>query len=256
MSEVTFERPPLVEVSFAVMFQRLTAFTTAHFGLFWHERKSEFPETADKAPLGILPADIVPREWFPPARVWFVHRDKQLLMQLQVDRLLLNWRRVTPDIAYPRFERLLPTFMEQVTKFGRFVEDQGLGQLQPMACELSYVNHVIADDKWSGLNALGKVFVDVDWKPATHRPQKPIGVAWQATWPAGPVNIRADVKTAQTPEAKEMAVIEVKAEASAPVTSLDAVAHWFQQANPAAVDAFLEMTTLWAQDELWHRQKA
>ena len=268
MGEVTFARPPLVEVSFAVVFQRLPALGTAHFGLFWHGRKEEFPETTDKPPLApagaaqLAPAaaglasgvlGLLGMPWFPTPRVWFVHRDKQLLMQLQADRLLFNWRRLTPDMVYPRFENLLPMFMSQVKAFAQFVEDQGLGQLCPVISELTYVNHVVADDNWSGLNALGDVFVDVDWKPAAHRPPKPIGVAWQAAWSSGTLNVRANVKTAQVPpEGKEFAVVELKTGAS--VTTLLNLETWFQSANEAAVTAFLEMTTPWAQHELWQRQ--
>src|SRR5688572_27869760 len=94
MGKTTFERPPLVEVSFGVMFAPLTAMRTAHFGAFWSRVREEFDQTDDKPAVmtDVQEASVTQvGDWFPLPRVWYVQKDGGAILQLQPNRFYFNW---------------------------------------------------------------------------------------------------------------------------------------------------------------------
>lgn len=149
MSEpLSFLAPPLVEVSLGILFEQLPGFRTAHFGRFWSAISDEFPETADLPALQALPTGpqfanqpMQLGDWVRLPRVWFVHKDKALLLQVQSDRLYLNWRKVENG-AYPRFSGLFPLFMKNLTHWWSFVDSSGIGSLRAKQLEMTYTNQI------------------------------------------------------------------------------------------------------------------
>src|SRR5512138_2194313 len=102
---ITFERPPLVEVSFGLFFSPLLDFKISHFGAFWTRLRPDFSETADRpivADSAAAPA-LVSQEWPLFPRVWYVHKDRAQILQLQTDRFYFNWRKSSDGALYPRF---------------------------------------------------------------------------------------------------------------------------------------------------------
>jgi uncharacterized protein (TIGR04255 family) len=65
-----------------------------------------------------------------------------MLIQLQNDRLLLNWRRGPRSVEYPHFERVSGEFRRIFTALEAFADEQGLGPVQPNQCEMTYINHL------------------------------------------------------------------------------------------------------------------
>lgn len=165
-----FDNPPVVETVLSVQFEKLNEMRVGHFGLFWSQIKSRFPHTEER---GTLEASI---EAFPPKpgrgvgikvesyerpplpRVWFVSDDGNSLIQLQSDRLIRNWRKVGAGDAYPRYETVRQSFQEDFDHFLSFTRSNGLGEPSVNQCEITYVNHIVAGEGWSGLSEFEKVF--------------------------------------------------------------------------------------------------
>lgn len=257
MSDVTFKAPPLVEVSFGVAFKRLQEFKTGHFGLYWSRIAGEFPQTDDK-PAVISSSEAQTQEELQSVlrlpRVWFVHRGKELLLQLQSNRFYLNWRNEDPSRAYPRFSALAPQFEHHYAGLERFLEETGHGRLNIVSGELSYMNILRGRGMWSRLTDAGVMFKPFESAQVVQG--EPEVLQWQALHNMDGMKVLVDAKTGTDKQTEERVVqVEIKAmslESSALQSSRDLMT-WFGQANEAIAQIFLQVTTERAQHEVWNR---
>lgn len=95
-------------------------------------------DAAQPAPsfeISFEPPDALPRSWF-------INSDGSRLVQLQGDRISLNWRRVTEDATYPRYVNLRRDFSRYLRTLQTAVEEADR-QMPPVnMCEVTYVNPV------------------------------------------------------------------------------------------------------------------
>jgi uncharacterized protein (TIGR04255 family) len=165
---MTFDRPPLYEVALSLQSEPVAGLTTPYLGLFWNRIRDFYPETQTQPPLDPIVErfDITPKPSLAPPfrflqgletpRCWFLTRGGQQLIQLQQDRLILNWRRVAEGDAYPRYQRLRPELDRVARELVVFIEQEGLGFLSPNQCEVSYINH-IESESWEHRGELSRI---------------------------------------------------------------------------------------------------
>ncbi|MEX2557776.1 MAG: TIGR04255 family protein [Actinomycetota bacterium] len=148
-----FDRPPVVEVAIGVQFEPIKGFRQAHIGLFWNEIRVDYPTALDQPRLEIPvesfdealigPSFQVELIDSPPVhRAWFVSVDESLLVQVQDDRLIHNWRH--RGGGYPRFEPLLELFWSHFDKYTARLADTGLKVPPVQQAELTYINWIPA----------------------------------------------------------------------------------------------------------------
>lgn len=253
--KLAFRTPPLVEVSFGLFFEQVAGMSSAHFGRFWSTIAGTFPETQDQLMVG-LPKGVA-GNLFPLPRVWFVHKDRALLIQLQTDRFYLNWRRI-PGGEYPRFGQMLPLFSDYVNRWRKFVDESGIGPLHINKCELTYVNHIFEGEGWSGVSQISNVLSPSLVVPPQGRLPDPVGLAWQSTYQIGDCDVVAEVKTATLVEdqQKKLLQLELKAQSKSKIDALLECEKWLAGANLVLEDVFLAMTTKTAQEDNWHRVRS
>lgn len=166
----SFRNAPLREVALLVQFESLPDLTTAHAGLFWQELRDRLPLIEEQLTLPTLPAesaDIQPAA-MPVAinveptntRTWLRSADGRELVQLQHDRFIRNWRFGPDQASHPCYERQVrPRFQSDFLRFLAFVESHGLGEIQPVQCEVAYFNHIRpAPSVWRSPNEMHEVF--------------------------------------------------------------------------------------------------
>lgn len=162
MSEpVRFSKPPVSELVFDIAFRLPRPMQTAHVGAFWSIVRSEFPSAIDKAPVppmqvplrtGQPPTVSVEISELPPLRrTWFEDTEQRELMQLQEDRFIFNWRRKGLEDAYPGYGAIEPLFERRFLQLQEFLDEAGLGAMDYVGFELTYVNQITAT------NGLGPV---------------------------------------------------------------------------------------------------
>ena len=162
-----FDRPPVTEVALSVQFEPLATWRAVHAGLYWGEIKDKYPlsETHPALPSAIERFDGV----FPQqtqsinlsmnifgdadiARFWFLTQDKTRLIQIQRDRLVINWRKVIGNETYPRYSNeIRPRLLEEWTRFSAFTQKQNLGDLKILQCEVTYINDIPQGEGWTTL---------------------------------------------------------------------------------------------------------
>lgn len=136
-----------------------------------HEQPALDPSTA--VTLGPGSAEFRFASGVPPLRIWLIERSEHFLVQLQRDRLLLNWRKVTEESEYPRYDTLRTKFAKLFSELRDFLGsvDPSL-QLGATVAEFSYINRIIpegpADSVFSVLRA-----------PSSPLPGEPLVIRFQ-----------------------------------------------------------------------------
>ena len=163
-----FTSPPVQEVVLSAKF-RPTGLTAGHVGLLWSSFRSDFPNI-EEHPLVDAPvearqqrvsSDGGPRIELlqvPRSRVWFLNSTGSQLLQVQHDFFAHNWRRRDVELNYPRYENIRKAFVEELSTFVRFLEQENLGAPEPVQCEITYVNHIAGDGAFRGHSEIDKVF--------------------------------------------------------------------------------------------------
>ena len=156
-----FANPPISEVALSVEFTAIDEWRPAHAGLYWAQIKSEYPLTEAQPPLASqierfgerlpqVPAVIFDMADPNAIRSWFLSDDRTKLIQVQRDRFVVNWRKMTGTEVYPRYEREMPPrFEREWRRFEKFLQEESLGSLRARQCEITYVNDIPRGEGWN-----------------------------------------------------------------------------------------------------------
>jgi len=164
-----FKHPPIVEVAISVQFEPIANLRTPQIGVLWQQFRDRFPSTEDHPPLepaierfGVShspkgAASFQLLSMLPTPRCWFLNELGSELIQVQNDRFVHNWRKVGGSDTYPRYDHLRHTFKQELDRFEEFLRKEGLGELLPNQCEITYVNHIVLDEGSGPHEQLGDV---------------------------------------------------------------------------------------------------
>jgi uncharacterized protein (TIGR04255 family) len=145
----SFRFPPVVEVAVGVEFLQLPGLGPVKLvGLYelWGDR---FPKIREQPALPPAPPVRAPRGFqFQVTlglamRLWMLNESEDELLQVQNDRLLLNWRRrrgVGDDRTYPRYDYLREVYQGIYADFHSQVVRSNVGTFRPHTAVVSYVN--------------------------------------------------------------------------------------------------------------------
>ena len=166
-----FSQPPVSEVVLGVQFEPLAGLTAAYIGQLWGDFREKFPFTDDRHPLepayeiedefsarGNASVEIELTSAAPLVRAWFLSESREQLLQVQRDRFIHNWRKMESHSAYPRYASLLHAFKAEFEHFIDFAKKNELGAVRTVQCEVTYVNHLEADQWWQSHREVEKIF--------------------------------------------------------------------------------------------------
>jgi uncharacterized protein (TIGR04255 family) len=253
-----FKFPPINELVIGVYFNTpLLGLRAEHIGLFWHGIHDTYPNVSQAGPImaqgeaaqaAFAPA---PEEIYPLPRFWLSSADDTMLVQLQRNALLLNWRK--RDQMYPHYETVKREFDRVYGIFAEFVREKVRQDFAIEATELSYINLAQASDYWSGVNDIARVI------PSFH----PIGIGLEeatladttqsTVWRiAKDMSLTAKLRTGTTTADKRPALVfELSARGRlGAATKVEADA-WFERAHEVTGRAFRGMTSQDIQSRVW-----
>jgi uncharacterized protein (TIGR04255 family) len=139
----SYRKPPVSEVAVGLQFDRLPI-QMRHIGQFWTEVAELYPNTEDAPPLpetGEAPGIellVIP----PLRRSFLISQGGEFLLQVQDNRFYCNWRKLSPDVIYPRFPVVYERFVKGWGLFSDFLKRQGFPEVNPTRYELTYVNEI------------------------------------------------------------------------------------------------------------------
>jgi len=253
----SYENPPLIEVVCGLVFKRLQGMKIPHFGMIWDKFKSSYPICQHAAPLDVRDESLDPATGAPLPRVWLIGKGEMDLIQLQTDRILYNWRKIRPDDSYPRYSNVCGNFRQVVEKFADGVADLGIGALEPLECELTYINHIPKGEGWNSVEEAQKLFPDLGWRAGSGRfLPSPTSTAWNAAFSYGNLgNLTANLNHAtRRVDNFPIFALQLTAKGIGHERSIPAIWAWFDIAHEWIVRGFADLTSESVQREIWKRE--
>ena len=78
----------------------------------------------------------------PEARCWFIDQSRTEVLQVQRDRFIRNWRKITGNEPYPSYDFLKPRFERDWVRFIEFLDREEIARPEVNQCEVTYINHI------------------------------------------------------------------------------------------------------------------
>lgn len=249
-----FERPPLQEVALAVGFDELPGLRAIELGSLWRTWQQDYPTLDEQPPLppdsgdgevGFLVSFGAP----PLGRQLFSAADGSRLLQLQADRLILNWRRSPDGGAYPRYPVLRAEVERRLADVQTLSQDRDGRPVAVRRVELTYVNLIAGAE---GPPALAEVIVgvgeaDVGWLGAPQ--EERLVRRWS---PVGPYELTLSCLAAPgaTPDGVSALVLTLSVRGTVPSSA--AVWETLDAAHSHLVGSFTALTRP-SMHEIWRR---
>jgi uncharacterized protein (TIGR04255 family) len=251
-----FKNPPINELVIGVYFNTpLLNLRVEHIGLFWHSVRDTFPKVSQTTPIvgqaTQAAFETAPGEVYPLPRFWLTSADDAMLMQLQRNAFLLNWRK--RDQVYPHYETVKSEFDRAYSVFAEFVRETVRQEFAIEATELTYINLVSAGEHWTGVNEVATVIpsfrpVDIGVDGATI-----VDVAQTTAWSVGKdISLTAKVQTGTiTADKRAVLVLELSAKGRLGAASKAEADAWFGRAHEVTGKAFRGLTSADIQMRVW-----
>jgi len=170
----SIERPPIQEVVFGFIFNPLPSFDMLDVGLYWRERRGDYPRKAIQPAIADA-ADPILLASTAMQRAWFITEQEDYLLQIQQNRFYMNWRH--QGKLYPRFhgregrQGLLKRAMKEFKDFEQFLKTHlNIDVLTLTRMELAKIsvlrrgNHYNDRDDLCRLMKVASVFEDIHAK--------------------------------------------------------------------------------------------
>jgi uncharacterized protein (TIGR04255 family) len=265
----SFKDPPLAEVVCGIQFRPLTEFQAPHYGIFWEQIRKDFPRCRTVTPLAAgqdlqlqanEPTEItlqVLANAPDMPRVWFISNDDTYLVQLQPDRLLLNWREGPARAPYPRFETIIGRFQKIYETFNEFLALNSLGDLALLNLELTYINHIRFGAGFESFSDIGEVFPDYSWRRDKRYVSAPEAFQFRSNHSI-PNGGKLSVSIGAARDRKDKSPLvrfDLTARGSAIASDgTGDIWKWYRSANEWIVDSFVDLTSEKMQHEIWKRE--
>jgi uncharacterized protein (TIGR04255 family) len=255
-----YANPPVIEVACGVLFSPVPNFTIPYLGRLWSRFPSEFtkPQEAPPLPPVIENFSDAPvffhSDAFEIPRVWFINDSNDRLIQVQRDRFLCNWRKISETHVYPRYENVMENFEDRLGEFISFSKEE-LGQTPEFRqYELSYINHILGGEGWKSLSEIGKVLPDLSWRNDKERflPQ-PESIESRLTFvlPNKCGRLRVTIRSGtKAPDNVPVIVLDMTARGFLPNRK-----EWFDIAREWIVRGFTDATGVNVQQSVWGRRR-
>ncbi len=266
--KLDFVRPPVDEVVLSVLFKSLDRFLAPHFGEIWQELKKEgFLEIAEQPP--VMPT----RENFPNpnqetelhfgnfpnlARIWFIHKDNNQIIQVQRDRFTFNWRKTEPNQRYPGFSAIFEKFKELYNRFNKIIGNMEIGAVTPLQYELTYIDQLMHGDGWNTLVDIGKIYnLFINSQPSDSFWSGAESMILRTSFPIQDLNGRLHLtigNRVRVSDQRQTLQTDFTIRGFPQNAEYDAMITWFKSAHGEIREKFTSMFTEHIQTQVWERK--
>ena len=153
-----YDRPPVVEVALAVQFEEDIGYRLVDLAEIARVWSDELPQVEERHPLP--PMTIRPEgpnvalkvsEEIGTPLMWLQSEQGDQLLQLQQDRLTVNWRQLPPSTPYPRYASIRQFFIDTWQQLTGLLKHLELAAPEPSICEVLYLNQLDAHNGWQSV---------------------------------------------------------------------------------------------------------
>lgn len=257
----SFKFPPLNEVSVGIQFEPLDRLRIPHFGSFWERVRNDFPLVEHASPIVNRDTGFLsdPDTGLPLPRVWLINQTETRLIQLQANRFNFNWRIQGGAEPYPRYPEVATKFFHYLKAFEGFLADTGIGIIQPVVTELTYINILEQGKEWNSVEDISNIIRDFSWEKQVNRfLPNPKEINWAAAFPfhddQGTLNVRLN-HAKRVEDNQSVLQLEMAASRVVSGQARTSIESWYELAHEWIVKGFVDLTKPEAQKKYWGREK-
>jgi len=258
-----FDDPPVVEVAVGVQFRPLFGMRGLALAPLRDRWRLQYPRTEEQPALSPSvegSPTVVPQLQFnmvplPPTRQWFLNDLGTELVQVQPDRLLVNWRVGDGPSEYPRYGRMRETFVNRFNDLAQFVAEESLGELEITQAELTYINVVEAErDELGRIDRFLKGWSGVGEHHLGEPEQARVTLTFLIPGVGSPpVRLYAEVNPAQKPSGEPVLFFTLTARGNPGGKSVSESLKFLDEAHDHLTRSFAELTEE-SMHEVWGRR--
>ena len=162
--------PPVTEIAIGLEFVPVPQLDVVRMVRLHSSWSDDYPTVVQQPPMppsppirGSLIAGVnLTFGGFMPVRLWMMSQDGHRLIQLQHDRLILNWRKLgVEEQHYPSYAVLRAEFVKRWQLLGKELASTG-APLQPITAEVTFVNEIPWDRPANAISELVKALRPLD----------------------------------------------------------------------------------------------
>jgi uncharacterized protein (TIGR04255 family) len=256
-----YRNQPINELIIGAYFdQPIMPLHAEHVGLLWAEVRKEFPKIQQQPELSLpiigptLTFQVgLTDEPYPMPRFWLISEDDTILMQIQKNAFIFNWRK--RDTEYPHFESVKLSFDKYFDLYLRFLNRElGVEAINIQIVELTYSNLIDSGTYWIDPSDTPRLIrtlsIPDPGMPIEGKPDFNYLTAYKL---ASDLTLNVAIRTARKPTeaGKPVLVFELRAlGALGAASKVDADA-WYDRAHEAIGRCFMAMTNPDIQREHW-----
>jgi uncharacterized protein (TIGR04255 family) len=248
-----FDHPPVVEVALGIQFQPIAQLRPIELGSLRDRWRADYPSvqeqpalspTTEGQPLGAPAVQLVLGP-VPQTRLWFTSADLERLVQLQPDRLVVNWRKQADGNAYPRFPTVRAEFERKLRDLDAFVAARGWSRVMPDQIEITYINAIeLPDDRIGELDRFVKSYQPV----ATHHLGSPEQAQMSLVYPVpalgrAPVRLYVALNPAKGPRGEAAIFMTLTLRGAPSGDSIESALEFLDGGHQHIVRSFAELTS-------------
>ncbi len=240
-----FKTPPVIETVLSVQFQRIKELQLQKMVLFWNDLRDRFPKLEVKFPLeDVVGSDpISPRIVVEPElRCWFISEDQSKLIQLQNNRFIFNWRKITKQTSYVHYSATREDFKNEWGNFRQFLFDNSLGMTKVSQCEVTYINHIEINDQMK----VSDVFPIINKDTAQHYLSSPTTLNASFDFETPDKKNKVHIKTSpafRLSDQKKLITLDITARGVPEGFETNSLLKWFDAGREHVVRSFEDFTS-------------
>jgi uncharacterized protein (TIGR04255 family) len=256
---VKFDNPPINELVISLFHIPILDLKAQHIGIFWGRIRERYP-VCDQQSIVVSPFDPqlmeAPGELFPLPRFWFHNNKDQILIQVQRNAFMVNWRRL-PDAPgeYPHYETVVQRFWQELEGYKTFLQETIEAKIDPIQrCELNYVNVISQNEFFTKspeiVNVLPLLRGLADIQTGDRELARLSAITTYVV--SSSISIDFAVRLGHRPDTNELAIgLELKAHGVPSDLSLEGARTWYDSAHDATYKLFLDATSAEMQEKVW-----
>lgn len=250
-----YNKPPVVETALAVEFAPIKGWNIVQYGALWERFKPRYP----KVEVYPAPQELITRPELdlvnPPLRCFFIGAGDNQLVQIRSGAFVRNWRANQENHVYPRFEKIRPSFEEDLKLFLGFLEDQSLAAPEIWKCEVTYVNHFLRGREWQSVSEARRilpVFADPLNTEILSNLQH-LSLAQNYVLPGDVGQIQYQLQPGVRSDGQEILQLSITAFGKPKGNGVNHILDWIDLGHFAVVQGFTDFTAPEIQTAVWER---
>jgi uncharacterized protein (TIGR04255 family) len=260
---IKYKNPPINELIIGAYFEQpIMPLHSEHIGVFWSQVRGDFPSIQQQPELSLplvgpnMTVQFgITDEPYPMPRFWLTSDDGSILIQIQKNAFILNWRKRAD--AYPHFDNVKQKFDKYFDLFTMFIRSElKVEGINIQVTELTYSNLIEAGSYWESALDTPRVLPSLsilDVGVAEAVPDFNYLTAYRV---APDLTLKVAVRTGRkaTDASKPVLVFELRAIGALGVANKGDADRWYNRAHDTIGRCFTTMTNPDIQSNYWQEE--